>query len=64
MANMNNYGSIYKHLLDVVELIFDWADEREIYLSTAYIQGSLNITADLASRVRLSERVETNTCHI
>lgn len=53
MANMNNYGSIYKHLLDVVELIFDWADEREIYLSTAYIQGSLNITADLASRVRL-----------
>ena len=49
IGSVHNYGSIKQHLLDVTEEIFDWAQEREIDLSAEYIQGALNVAADLAS---------------
>ena len=50
VASINNCGSIKRRLLDVTEEVFKWAHHRNVILSAEYILGSLNVTADLASR--------------
>ncbi len=50
VASINNCGSIKHHLLDVTEEVFEWVHHRDIILSAEYLPGSLNVTADLASR--------------
>lgn len=50
VASINNCGSIKRRLLDVTEEVFEWAHHRNVTLSAEYLQGSLNVTADLASR--------------
>ena len=50
VASINNCGSIKRHLMGVSEAIFEWAHNKNVDLSAEYILGSLNVTADLASR--------------
>lgn len=54
VASINNCGSIKRRLLDVTEEVFEWAHHRNVTLSAEYLQGSLNVTADLASREKFS----------
>ena len=56
VACVNRCGSIKESLLDLCVQIFDWAEEREIYLSAAHVKGSDNVEADRLSRI---ENVDT-----
>ena len=50
IACINNFGSMKDYLMEETDLVYKWALERKIHLSSAYIPGVENLLADKESR--------------
>lgn len=62
ISYVNRMGGVqYEHLNSVAKDIWDWCEERQIFIFASYIKSSLNVEADSESRkVNLDTEWELN----